>query len=142
HTRSKRDWSSDVCSSDLTRRSRSLVRDEIRDVIEAEGPVLSERLARLVAARFGLTRERQSRRDQILTLAPVTQRVRARNGDTVYWPEGVDRDAFDFFRVPAAGDDRDITDVPYAELRNAMMHAVTASHGMNKEDALRETMHA
>src|SRR5699024_9089960 len=80
---------------DQTRRSRSTVRSEILDVIQVEGPILADRLARIVAARFDLSRVRRSRRDQLLALAPGDSLTPARNGDAVYWPEGVDPAGFD-----------------------------------------------
>ena len=124
---------------DPSPRNRALVAEEIRDVIAAEGPVLADRLARIVANRVGLRQVREARKDQILRLAPSDQRRTARNGDVVYWPLGADREATDAFRVGNTGAGRDISEVAYEELRNAMVFVVRGAHGMEREDALRET---
>src|SRR5699024_11085338 len=93
---------------DMTRRSRSAVRSEILDVIQVEGPILADRLTRVVAARFDLSRVRRSRRDQLLALTPRDRRTPARNGDAAYWPERLDPAEFDISRVPTDGENRDI----------------------------------
>ncbi|WP_170163172.1 DUF4011 domain-containing protein [Bogoriella caseilytica] len=123
--------------ADHRRSSVAAIRKEIGDVVQTEGPVLEERLVRIVAARFDLSRVRETRRAQILACAPRGLAVEAKNGDVVYWPEGMNADAFTAYRLP--DDKRDIHDVPYQELRNAMVDVVRSAHGMEHEDALRET---
>ncbi|MFD6176394.1 MULTISPECIES: DUF3320 domain-containing protein [unclassified Isoptericola] len=120
-------------------RARARVRAEIADVVRVEGPVLADRLARVVAARFGLTRLRESRRVQLVGLVPRGLAREAANGDVVVWPDGVDPAAYDMVRAPEQGAKRDIADVPYPELRNAMVAVVRAAHGVSAADALRET---
>src|SRR5699024_5718912 len=72
---------------DETRSSRAAIREELVAVIQFEGPILAERLARIVAARFDLSRVREGRRRQILTHAPRGLARQAPNGDVVYWQE-------------------------------------------------------
>lgn len=122
--------------------TRSTLRKEILDVIESEGPVLDERLARIVGARFDLSRVRESRREQILEMAPSELRTLAANGDVIYWPDGVVATTYQGFRLGADGMKRDIADVPYPELRNAMIAMVRAGHRVDHESTLRETARA
>src|SRR5699024_7561249 len=55
---------------DPTISSHALIRAEMEDVIATEGPILVDRLVRVVAARFDLHRVRASRRDSMLRFAP------------------------------------------------------------------------
>lgn len=122
---------------DGRRETQSRIREELLDVVNVEGPVLADRLARVVGNRFGLSRVREARRDQILALAPRGRRRKAKNGDTVYWPETIDPGSYAEFRVPGAR--RDVDEIPYQELRNAMLDVVRRAHGLRREDLLRET---
>ncbi|MHA7618118.1 DUF4011 domain-containing protein [Cellulosimicrobium cellulans] len=123
---------------DASGASRAKLRDELVEVVRIEGPVLVERLARVVAARFDLARVREGRREQILQRLPRGLAKRAPNGDVIAWP-GSDPTSYDTYRVPGPGEKREIADIPYHELRNAMVEAVRGAHGMTTDDALRET---
>ena len=66
--------------------------------VEAEGPIHVDRLARLTAGAFGLTRVVRARLDALAALVPASARV----GDVV-WPAQLDRSAWTGFRRdPAA----------------------------------------
>lgn len=119
------------------RRSARLVAEELADVVAAEGPILTARLAKLTAHRFGLDRLRETREKQILDRLPAGLVRRSANGDRVAWPEGTDHAAYRDFRVP--GDERTVADVPYEELRNAMLQVVRSAFSLGHEDCLRET---
>lgn len=106
-------------------------------MVQAEGPILTARLAKLTAYRFGLDRLRGARERQILDRLPAELIRRSANGDEVAWPLSIDARAYRDFRVP--GDERTVTEVPYEELRNAMCDAVRRSFALGYEDCLRET---
>lgn len=55
------------------------------------------------------------------------------------WPEGTRPDEFMGYRVPKPGGQRELAEVPYQELRNALVRVVRSAHGIGEEDALRET---
>lgn len=108
--------------ADLDDRWRnSTVRRQVLAVVEAEGPIVSTRLAKVVGSRFGLKVVRAGRAQRILDLLPAGQQRRSANGDLVAWPEGVKPQAYHSFR-PGPG--RQLDEIPYEELRNAMCHAV------------------
>lgn len=119
-----------------TASSRAAISAQIIDVTETEGPILAERLARIVAARFGLSRVTESRRQQILAHVPRGLGPTSAHGERVYWPEGTAADSYTGFR---AGGEREFFDVPYLELRNGMVATIRGAHGMSREEALRET---
>ncbi|WP_454293541.1 AAA domain-containing protein [Salana multivorans] len=119
------------------RRAARLVAQELTDVVQAEGPILTARLAKLTAHRFGLDRLRGARERQILDRLPAELIRRSANGDEVAWPLSINARAYRDFRVP--GDERTVTEVPYEELRNAMCDAVRRSFALGYEDCLRET---
>ena len=55
------------------RKAAAAVRDQVLDVIEAEGPIELGRLARIVARRFGLSTVRSARVEDIVRLVPRAQ---------------------------------------------------------------------
>lgn len=120
-------------------RVAAMVRREMGAIVKVESPMLLDRLLKLTAARFGISRLRTSRREQLLRFLSPAAIDEAANGDRVVWstPDGAQRHTG--YRVAGPEGDRDINDVPYPELRNAMVSLVRRSHGMDEEDALRET---
>lgn len=118
--------------------NKRTVLQEIEDIVRAEGPILADRLARVLAARFGLERVRQVRADEILALVPRQRIRRAANGDRIAWPDHIDEGGYQAFRVPVGGR-RAIEEIPYHELRNAMVAHARAAHGMQDADLMRAT---
>lgn len=131
-------YESDVLNRDSPR-SRAAVDREIDRIIDAEAPILQERLIHVLAARFSLSRVREGRRAQLLGHLRTHASRRAPNGDIVFWSKQVSVESFDGFRVPEAGGKRDIATIPYEELRNAMVEIARAGHGIDEESLLRET---
>jgi hypothetical protein len=123
--------------NDFTRRTVIAIRTELEAVLAAEAPILEARLARLVAYRFGLERVTEVRLQQVIRCIPPGVVQASANGDRVAWAPTTDRTAYGDYRVP--GDVRDIGDVPYEELRNAMVDIVRTSYGIDAADLLRES---
>lgn len=121
--------------------ARDLIRQQIRDIVSTEGPVVVDRLLKTVASRFGLSKLHSTRKEQLRQLIPHGTVLIAANGDRVAWPENVRPDDFAGYRVPRPGGQRDLADVPYQELRNALVHVVRSAHSLSEEDALRGTAH-
>lgn len=119
-------------------RVRSLVQQEIRDIVDAEGPIVEDRLLKIVAARFGFGTLRATRKDQLKNLIPRGLVTAAPNRDRIAWPDGCDPGTYVGYRVPEAGELRDLADVPYHELRNALVRNVRAAHSLTEDEALRE----
>ncbi|MET7876171.1 DUF4011 domain-containing protein [Micromonospora profundi] len=118
-------------------RVRALMRDALRDIIDAEGPVEQHRLARLALARFGFLRTREDRRTAVLAL--VDSR-RLHNHPTLgryAWPEGVDPQTYRAYRVTQASNDRTFEEVPPEEVANAFVHVLQGVPGMDEERLLR-----
>ena len=109
------------------------VRAQIDDILTAEAPVTAERLARLVARRFGLERLREARRATILQTVPKGRLHRSPNGDLVVWHLAQDPATWTGYRVPADGTRRDVADVPYEELRNALADVARRAHGLPED---------
>ncbi|GAB3165148.1 DUF3320 domain-containing protein [Myceligenerans halotolerans] len=121
------------------RAAQDRIRSVMLGIAEEEGPILLDRLLRVTALRFGISRLRESRRDQLAYLVPGQMVVKAPNEDLVAWPRTTSPDGYTGYRVPATGGRRDISDVPYCELRNAMVRVVQAAYSMSVEETLRET---
>src|SRR5690606_20751957 len=94
-------------------------------VVDAEGPVHVERLVRLVAASFGLSKVHENRHAAILKALPVSMRPK----EGFVWPEQVDPERWLTVRVPEPGSSRPLKEVPLIEIANAMRVAAEESGG-------------
>lgn len=121
------------------RTAAATVRDQVRDVIETEGPVELGRLARIVARRFGLNAVRSARADSIIKLVPRGQvRKNRRLGDFA-WPTHLDPEAWAGFRIAGQDGARSLDEIAPEEIANAML-AVLDEYDLNLvDDLLRAT---
>jgi hypothetical protein len=103
--------------------------------IKAEGPVHRDRIIRLTAAAFGLTRVTEARRDALLALLPKDATA---DGDFV-WPAGLDRDGWSFFRRQATSAERPLEHVAPEEIGNAMLALARVADGLAREELFRRT---
>ena len=108
----------------------------LADVLAAEGPVHADRLARLVAHAYGLTRVQESRRTAILAQLPRGT-VRDHAEPDVLWPAGADPAGWTDFR---RGADRPLEHVPLRELANAMVALTGAAAGMATDELHRAAL--
>ncbi|MGY1815616.1 DUF3320 domain-containing protein [Blastococcus sp. SYSU D00820] len=102
--------------------------------VKAEGPIHRDRLTRLAAGAFGLSRVTEARRDALLALLPQGCVV----GDFV-WSEATDRCAYSGFRRQASSADRPLEHVPPEEIGNAMVALCRASAGMTQDELFLRT---
>jgi hypothetical protein len=93
-----------------------------------------DRLARLTASAFGLSRVSETRRDALLALLPPG----TLDGEFA-WPEGLDRGGWAGFRRQAAGADRPLEHVAPEEAGNAMVALCRAGAGMTPDELFLRT---
>ncbi|MCZ2854982.1 DUF3320 domain-containing protein, partial [Modestobacter sp. VKM Ac-2982] len=105
-----------------------LVRRVLTAGIKAEGPVHRDRLARLTASAFGLSRVTEARRDALLALLPAS----AVDGDFL-WPASIDRETWSWFRRQANSADRPLDQVAPQEIANAMVALCRAGSGLSRD---------
>ncbi|MGY2079251.1 DUF3320 domain-containing protein [Modestobacter sp. SYSU DS0657] len=108
-----------------------VVRRVLNAGIKAEGPVHRDRLARLTAGAFGLTRVGAARRDALMDLLPPS----ALQGEHL-WPKGTDPAEWTWFRRQATAAERPLEQVAPREVGNAMV-ALTRAAGSLAVDELR-----
>ncbi len=111
-------------------RAARTVRRVLTAGLRAEGPVHRDRLVRIAAGAFGLSRVSEARRDALLRLLPEG----AVEGEFA-WPESLDRAAWTGYRRQAASADRPLEHVPPEEVGNAMV-ALCRTAGQLAEDEL------
>ncbi|KUG60124.1 hypothetical protein AVL61_09230 [Kocuria rosea subsp. polaris] len=101
--------------------NKQLVREHLEEIVAAEGPIEAQRLARLLANRFGLQRVQAQRQETILGCLPKNRRSRTVLG-TFYWPEGMTPDNYTGYRrTPADGEKRRVTEIAPQEIGNAVL---------------------
>jgi hypothetical protein len=111
-------------------RAARTVRRVLTVGLRAEGPVHRDRLVRIAAGAFGLSRVSEARRDALLRLLPDG----VVDGDFA-WPESLDRAGWTGFRRQAAAADRPLEHVAPEEVGNAMA-ALCRAAGELAEDEL------
>ncbi|MFI7482505.1 DUF4011 domain-containing protein [Kocuria sp. M1R5S2] len=115
-------------------RNKQLVRENLEEIIAAEGPVEARRLARLLGNRFGMQRVPAQRQETILGCLPRSRCSRSALG-AFYWPDDVEPDAWTGFRrTPPGGDKRAVTEIAPQELGNAVRHFLGAQGRGQQED--------
>ncbi|MBM7808347.1 hypothetical protein JOD57_004184 [Geodermatophilus bullaregiensis] len=105
-------------------RTARLVRRVLLAGVRAEGPVHRDRLTRLAAGAFGLSRVGEARRDALLALLPPETLA----GEHV-WPEALDRAGWTAFRRQATSTARPLEHVAPEEVGNAMVALCRAADG-------------
>jgi hypothetical protein len=111
-------------------RAARTVRRVLTAGVRAEGPVHRDRLVRVAAGAFGLSRVSEARRDALLRLLPEG----VVDGEFA-WPESLDRAGWTGFRRQAASADRPLEHVAPEEVGNAMA-ALCRAAGELAEDEL------
>ncbi|MFF5180667.1 DUF4011 domain-containing protein [Micromonospora sp. NPDC000316] len=119
------------------KRVRALLRDALREIIDAEGPVEQHRLARLALARFGFLRTREDRRTAVLALVDSHRLHTHPTVGRYAWPEGVDPQTYRAYRVTQASNERAFEEVPPEEVANALVHVLHGVPTMDEERLLR-----
>ncbi len=117
---------------------RSAVLGVMQEVLATEGPVPVDRLAKLVANTFALSRVRQNRVDDIVRLVPRGWIRGDRSLGTFVWPEGVDPGTWAIFRRTPVGVSRQVEDVTPEEIGNIVAALAELSMGIDREEAVRE----
>ncbi|GAB2680928.1 DUF3320 domain-containing protein [Thalassiella azotivora] len=118
-------------------RAVAQVRSVVEQVVAAEGPVHQDRLAKLVASAFDLTRVSASRADAILRTVPPE--LRTDTAEPFLWPANVRPTDWTGFRRPVDGGSRPIEEISLRELGNAMAALCVASMGIETEELLKES---
>ena len=114
------------------------VRMVVHAAIDAEAPIHKDKLARVVAGGFGLSRVSEDRKRGIQRAVPSEYRREA-DGD-FYWPRGVDPSEWRVVRSPNAGQSRPLDEVSLVEIGNAMLVVAEQSGGILDDELKREAL--
>jgi hypothetical protein len=107
--------------------------------IEAEGPVHTDRLARLVAGGFDLGRVTADRRAAILACLPLGA-LRDAADQTFAWPSSIDPETWTGFRRTGPTDDRPLEHISPVEIGNAMAALCVAGAGMDRDQLFQQAL--
>ncbi len=131
--------SKDVLDQLPDRAAASVVRAQVLDVIQTEGPVETGRLARIVARRFGLNTVRAARVDDIVRLVPKAQLRKSKKMGSFAWPVDLDPDVWNGYRRAAGSASRTLDEVAPQEIANAMLAVLEEHQIEHVDDLLRRT---
>jgi hypothetical protein len=114
------------------------VRTVVQAVLDAEAPIHRDKLARVVASAFCLSRVSEERKRAIQRLVPSEYH---RDADReFYWPRDVDPAEWRIVRSPRAGESRALEEVSLVEIGNAMLVVAEQAGGMSREELRREAL--
>ena len=119
-----------------TGRHATSVAELVRAVVSSEGPVSTERVVRVVAHAYGLSRVVGQRAEQISAAIPTDLR---RDAEGFIWPDTVDPLSWNGFRSTQPGQDRPLEDVALREISNAMVDVAVSSFGIDADELVRQT---
>ncbi|WP_344793044.1 AAA domain-containing protein [Frondihabitans peucedani] len=120
------------------RANLAAIQEIVLEIVDAEGPVQSVRLAKLVASAFGLNKVSGPR---ILTVLECLPNHLERTSDENFvWPTDLDPEEWTGFRPVRDGSSRALETISNRELANAMADLVRRAAGMPEEELLRATL--
>ncbi|YCH09987.1 DUF3320 domain-containing protein [Arthrobacter sp. alpha11c] len=128
----------DILDALPSRRSVNAVREAIQHIVDAEGPVHQERLAKLTCAAFNLNKVNGERVNSILVALDSSRHRRDEDG--FIWNASVDPSSWHLFRVNGPETERKPEHISVVEICNAMMDVVRGSGGISVSDLHRETI--
>jgi hypothetical protein len=118
--------------------AKGRVRDAIVSAMAAEAPIHPQRLAKIVAAAFDLSRVNENRARSIQQLVPAD--YRRPTGERFYWPVGVEPETWRIVRRPPQGTSRQLDHVSLIEIGNAMTVVAEQTGGIEPEELKREAL--
>jgi hypothetical protein len=103
-----------------------------------EGPVHPDRAVSHIAKCFGLSHVQSARSAAVLAAIPRARFTRDDEG--FIYPDGVSIGSFTSWKRKDKGEPRDIAMISLTELGNAMRDLCDRTHGLEREELLRQTM--
>jgi hypothetical protein len=122
--------------------SNTLICQQIDKIIEQEGPVSINILARRVVEGWLMERVTSKAIRRIAQLVCETKaRKLSCEYNEFYWPTHIDPRTYDLFRINSdySSDNRDISDIPPEEIINAALYVIKSSISLPEDDLVRET---
>lgn len=116
--------------------------ERMRKVMAAEAPIERQRLFNTVRASFGIKRsgrDIQSHNEWLFNRA-IDCKTTEFNDSTFVWLPEQDPATYAIFRVSSEDSGRQITEIPYEELRNAMAAALGAGKALSRDELIEVTM--
>lgn len=122
------------------RKNRNLVQHHLSEIIEMEGPIEEQRLARVLGSRFGMSRISKTRAAQILGCSS-NKPEKVREFGNFYWPVAIDPSEYTGYRPRYdVGLTLPVNEISHRELANAMVAVLQNSGPLPEDTLLRETM--
>jgi hypothetical protein len=112
-----------------------LVTAVIEQIVEAEGPVHTRRLAKLACAAFDLRKVSEQRTQAVLRL--IDRQMYILDADSFVWPAALRPSTWDGYRRNGPETDRKIEHVSKVELGNAMVDICRSAAGVSLDDLKR-----
>ncbi|MCC3279908.1 DUF3320 domain-containing protein [Arthrobacter sp. zg-Y40] len=119
-------------------RARETVRAVLEAIVEAEGPIHTARLAKLVCAEFDLNKVSGQRADSVLKL--IDRKKFRVDRDEFVWPTTLDPQTWEGYREADESDPRKIEHVSLIEVGNAMAELCRDAAGLAPDELKRQAV--
>lgn len=116
-----------------------VITDAVRELVEIEGPIELDRLARTIGTRFGYDRVRQARKGFITRCVPAELVHSDSLGRDFVWPPQIDRTTWRGYRTTPDDVARPLNEIAPEEIVNAM-NAVCGRRELDEETLMRNTL--
>ncbi len=118
-----------------------IIGEQMRRIVNEEGPILDSLLRVRIIKEWGFSRIGSTMNDVLERSVPKTLPLTKQFGERVFWPEGMQPEGYQFYRVPGVADEsrRTIKQIPVVELANAMSYVLNRFQGIPQEALYTET---
>ncbi|WP_269330440.1 DUF3320 domain-containing protein [Kineosporia babensis] len=115
-----------------------VVLELIEEIVETEGPIHQERLAKLIAAAFGISRLMGGRAEKIYAALPSSYFQEP--GEPFLWPSKLSPATWTGFQRQKSVKPRPLEQISHREIGNAMVGIARFTAGLPRDQLLRETL--
>lgn len=116
---------------------RVQIATQLNEIIEVEGPIEANRLARTLAKRYSLSRVRQPRIVEILACTKKRPERSRKFGD-FYWPDSINPESYTGYRPRFDGGVVTIDEISHREIANAAVTVLREQGEQPREELIRE----
>ena len=121
--------------------SREKIRQQMREIIQTEGPVCESLLKKRIVKAWGFSRTGDNILAVLHSAMPLEFEVTQLGDDRIFWPAGMCAGAYRDYRVSSERKNRrGLDEIPPEELANAMYEVLVDFHSCETDTLYRETV--
>ncbi len=121
--------------------NRDKIREQMRQVVQQEGPVYESLLKKRIVRAWGFNRIGDNIQNVLTACLPAELKTSRLGDEHVFWPSGFSADSYRDYRIPAdENSKRAMDEIPPEELANAMYEVLIDFSSCEQDTLYRETV--